>query len=209
MSYDSKEKRREYARQYYHNKLKSKLSIAKIQKKPLIDSDIIDSYMSGKSTLKLSDEYGVDKTIIRRILIKNNVEMRDNRKLCSERNGKDNPNYNGYEGITGTKWASIKEAATRRNIEFSITKEEVWQLYIDQKGLCALSGLPIIFASNVKEHIERICTASLDRIDSTIGYKIDNVQWVHKDVNLMKMNLEESKFIELCSLIAKYKGYKN
>ena len=44
-------------------------------------------------------------------------------------------------------------------------------------------------------------TASLDRIDQNKGYEIGNVQWVHKDVNLMKMYLDEKYFIGLCGKI--------
>ena len=48
-------------------------------------------------------------------------------------------------------------------------------------------------------------TASLDRIDSNKGYTIDNVQWVHKDINKMKMDLEEDVFIDNCKLIIENK----
>ena len=45
-------------------------------------------------------------------------------------------------------------------------------------------------------------TASLDRIDSTKGYFIENVQWVHKYVNIMKWHTANQEFIEWCKLIA-------
>lgn len=44
-------------------------------------------------------------------------------------------------------------------------------------------------------------TASLDRIDSSKGYIPGNVQWVHKDVNKMKLALSEKRLLELCTLI--------
>lgn len=49
-------------------------------------------------------------------------------------------------------------------------------------------------------------TASLDRIDSNRGYTQDNVQWVHKDVNKMKMDLNQQIFVELCRAIAAHSG---
>ena len=49
-------------------------------------------------------------------------------------------------------------------------------------------------------------TASLDRIDSDGAYTIDNVQWIHKDINRMKSNLKQENFIEYCRLIALYNG---
>jgi len=47
-------------------------------------------------------------------------------------------------------------------------------------------------------------TASLDRIDSTKGYTIDNVQWVHTIVNRMKWNTDENEFIKWCDDIYEY-----
>ena len=46
-------------------------------------------------------------------------------------------------------------------------------------------------------------TASLDRKNSSLDYTKDNIQWVHKDVNYMKMSLSEKYFIKLCKLIAR------
>ncbi|WP_238595034.1 hypothetical protein, partial [Nocardia seriolae] len=39
---------------------------------------------------------------------------------------------------------------------------------------------------------------TLDRIDSSKGYAIDNVQWVHKDVNMIKWELSEEVFLATC-----------
>jgi len=44
--------------------------------------------------------------------------------------------------------------------------------------------------------------ASLDRIDSSIGYVNDNVQWVHKDINMMKRIYTQEYFIYLCKLVS-------
>ena len=45
-------------------------------------------------------------------------------------------------------------------------------------------------------------TASLDRIDSSKGYVIGNVQWVHKDINIMKNKFDNQYFIDMCKKIA-------
>lgn len=47
-------------------------------------------------------------------------------------------------------------------------------------------------------------TASLDRIDSTRGYVVGNLQWIHKDLNLMKNTLPTSLFIEWCKKVSNY-----
>lgn len=111
----------------------------------------------------------------------------------------------GYKLISGEYWSLIKSGAEKRNIEFNITKEYVWELYEKQKRKCNLSGLDINFEPNCV-HNKKIDnrskrTVSLDRIDSSIGYIEGNVQWVHKDVNIMKNKYSNDYFIEICKKI--------
>ena len=58
---------------------------------------------------------------------------------------------------------------------------------------------------NLRKHGYQGGTASLDRIDSKKGYTIDNIQWVHKDVNKMKMDLQEEDFFRIVKEIYEYK----
>lgn len=44
-------------------------------------------------------------------------------------------------------------------------------------------------------------TASLDRIDSSKGYTIDNVWWIHKQLNWMKWDLTIDRINEIAGLI--------
>lgn len=109
----------------------------------------------------------------------------------------------GYGEISGFYWANVKQGAKRRNITFSLSIKRAWELFVQQEGRCALSGVELVFTwrSANKEQ-----TASLDRIDSSKGYVIENVQWVHKDINNMKQAMTESKFIELCTNVVMHRG---
>lgn len=69
--------------------------------------------------------------------------------------------------------------------------------YVNQKK----SANDICNELNIKS--KTLITASLDRIDSSKGYVIGNVQWVHKTINTMKMDLANSEFIKLCQMVAK------
>jgi len=104
-----------------------------------------------------------------------------------------------------TYFNGIKNRATRSNKEFDVTIEYLFDLFEKQHGKCALSGLDIAFARSIRSKEK---TASLDRIDSTKGYIEGNVQWVHLDVNKMKMDLEQSRFLELCNIISSNKKEK-
>lgn len=101
-------------------------------------------------------------------------------------------------------WKSIKNNAERRKINFSVSQQFIFGLLQEQGFLCALTGLELFLAATVRDHTQGATTASLDRIDSSKGYTETNVQWLHKDVNKMKMDIPESRFIELCRAIAGY-----
>lgn len=110
-------------------------------------------------------------------------------------------NWKGCGELYGTHFGSILKRATKKNIEFNLTVEFLWNLFLKQDRKCALSGIELsLQGKEVKKYKE---TASLDRIDSSKGYTEDNVQWVHKIVNLMKQSLSDKEFVKWCKLIAK------
>lgn len=84
----------------------------------------------------------------------------------------------------------------RTRVSVTVTKEQLWDLFLKQNRKCALSGLDLTIGSH------RINNASVDRIDSTKGYDIDNIQFVHKDINMMKRWYNQDYFINICKLIA-------
>jgi hypothetical protein len=118
--------------------------------------------------------------------------------LKSKERKRASKNWKGYQDIQGKLWYIIQKGAIDRKLEFTIKIEEVWDLYIKQDRKCALSKLPIIFPASLREY----GTASLDRIDSSKGYITGNVQWVHKDINQIKWNLDELYFVQLCKLVS-------
>lgn len=101
---------------------------------------------------------------------------------------------NFYEEIPGFLIYQISQSAKVRNMSYELKPEFLWDLFLNQSRKCKLSGRQINFGHN-----GATTTASLDRIDSKKGYTEDNVQWVHKDVNIIKNKYSESYFIELCS----------
>ena len=111
--------------------------------------------------------------------------------------------YMGGKYITGTEFSIIKRAAKERNLEFSITIEDIESIYTKQSKKCALSGIDIVFNSRCKQGKIVRGYASVDRIDNNLGYTQDNIQIVHQDVNYAKQCLSQSDFIRLCNLIAR------
>lgn len=90
------------------------------------------------------------------------------------------------------------KSSKRRTSKFvEVTINEAWDLFINQNRKCALSGVPLEFSNRANKN-----TASLDRIDSTLPYLKNNVQWVHKHINFMKGRHTDDYFIELCKKVA-------
>lgn len=87
----------------------------------------------------------------------------------------------------------FQKSAASRGLRFDLTLDSMFQGY---DGRCALSGIHLdLDYSN--------CTGSLDRIDNSKGYEPSNIQWVHKDLNMMRGALPIERFTELCKLVAK------
>lgn len=107
----------------------------------------------------------------------------------------------GYENITGSFFCDIQTSAKSRNLEFNITIKDINRLLIQQNFKCAVSGLPIKIA---RRRAKKETTASLDRIDSSKGYIISNIQFVHKHINIMKNNHTMKYFLILCKTITEF-----
>jgi hypothetical protein len=117
-----------------------------------------------------------------------------NCKFCSN---KSNHPQGEYEGIRISFFNKYKLSANSRSLDFEIDIEFASNLAKKQDYKCRYSGIDLKFNGDFKQ-----ITASIDRIDSSIGYIKNNVCWVHKDINMMKQQFSEEKFIEMCQLVA-------
>lgn len=106
-----------------------------------------------------------------------------------------------YGDIGGYLWSNIKISAKRRRIPFTITSQDAWTTYQNQGGICALSGRVLYFADQNDRFDKQ--TASLDRIDSSKPYELGNIQWIHKDVNIIKGKLTVEDLLYYCGLLTK------
>jgi hypothetical protein len=109
--------------------------------------------------------------------------------------------------LSQTLYGRYLKSAKVRNIEFNVSMKYLWNLFLKQKGKCALSGLDLVLEKTVvRTKGGANITASPDRINSSLGYVEGNIQWVHKDVNKIKQGFDEDYFINLCQLIINNKN---
>lgn len=121
--------------------------------------------------------------------------------------GKANHNWRGTEHIPQDYFRQIRDGAVKRGLDFQITIENLQELWVKQKGLCSYTSRPLIFKmkrNSVKAPSYEIKNqyASLDRKDPAKGYLPDNIQWVWKPINLMKMAFTHEEFLNLVAEIS-------
>ena len=107
-----------------------------------------------------------------------------------------NPAWKGYKGMP-YNWFSKYFERGRNKRSGSITLQEVYVLYLHQEGYCALTGQSLTWGP-LEDGTYNI---SIDRIDSSKEYELDNIQLVHKDVNIMKNQFSQEYFIQVCQWV--------
>lgn len=119
---------------------------------------------------------------------------------------KNNTNYKGsgkntkYENrllssAVSTRLLEAKSRASKRTLAFDIDKDFLMNLFIIQKGLCAISKETLLIEP------KQFHSLSLDKIDPNQGYIKTNVQWVSWIVYRAKGDMSQDMFINMCKTI--------
>jgi len=120
-------------------------------------------------------------------------------KLCKKCSNKipDNNSHKGYyKNVLRKSFAhKYRTNALIRRIDWNVSFDYLAELLIEQDFKCALTGWDI-------HAMEINSPASLDRIDSSIGYVEGNLQWVNSKVNMMKQQYSQEDFIKVCLAVA-------
>ena len=89
----------------------------------------------------------------------------------------------------------------RKEARKELSPEILENLLIKQKYKCALTGIKLtcLRANGIKFKTN----ASIDRINSDLGYNVDNIQLVCSVVNSLKSNLTNHEYIRWCKKVVK------
>lgn len=132
--------------------------------------------------------------------IRNN---RDNRcpSCKANQNKQARSNYNNKTKlikVLQARWFGAKDRALNKNIPFTITKEDLLNLWNKQNGLCAISKIPMTYELDAGRVFSNV---SIDQICPGVGYTIDNIQLVCMAVNQLKSDFEMDTVLYLCKQI--------
>lgn len=102
--------------------------------------------------------------------------------------------------------ASIRERKKKgKNIDFTITKEFLRELWDLQKGKCYYTGIEMRISARDK-HPQHPQHPSLDRKDSNEGYTKENVVFCCQSINFAKSCYSENEFKDFLKLIKETKN---
>ena len=90
------------------------------------------------------------------------------------------------------------KASQRRKNEEIISLDALELLWVSQNGTCAITGWPMTMEL-AKGVVHTNC--SIDRINSSYGYTINNVQLVCRIANIAKNALSKNDFLALCKAV--------
>lgn len=98
--------------------------------------------------------------------------------------------------------ASIRCSAQKRGSECSITIADLKSQWEKQSGRCAYTGWPLSLpVPKKKGEVKDYKKASLDRINSSIGYIPSNIQFVSMIANYAKNEFSEEVLVEFCRAV--------
>lgn len=107
----------------------------------------------------------------------------------------------GLKHLISKIYNMTRRTSIKKNYSCDITKEFLLDLWNKQEGICAISGIKM---TTLQGKGRVLTNLSIDRIDSSIGYNKDNVQFTCDIVNIMKFNQTMGDFIAVCNKIVNY-----
>lgn len=137
-----------------------------------------------------------------------------NSKSCGCANVKGRFKSKAVGDLSASYLTSFKSGRKHKGVQFNddVDLNFLWDLFLKQDKKCAISGVPILLnrqwsKQNKGLKTKIMQTASIDRIDNSLGYTKNNVQWVHKDINFMRGGMTVDMFIAFCKEV--YLNNKN
>lgn len=104
----------------------------------------------------------------------------------------------------------IRKSVKQRKIEASVTLQDLKQIWDQQGGIYPYTGWDLVLFPCTTDYQSRLLTtnrASVDRIDSSKGYSLDNIQFVAVIANLAKHCFRETELFDFCQAV--YQHYQS
>lgn len=130
-------------------------------------------------------------------------------RTCSPKRAKSFGKYSERDKFTQFRYflyqAKARDKRKNRLESMDLTLEYLRDLWDKQKGICKISGRKMILPDSSAgwNSGKTVNNASLDRIDSNIGYQKGNVHYICYIANLGKHTFTEKDLVKFCCDVAK------
>lgn len=98
----------------------------------------------------------------------------------------------------------LKERSRKRSKTFNLSVIDLKTLWDNQSGICPYTGWKLKITRE-----KSIYQASLDRKNSSIGYELNNVQWVSLIAQFAKNDFSEQELLIFCKTVANNENINN
>lgn len=113
--------------------------------------------------------------------------------------------YSGNRRTEDTPFNYTLRNARKRFKDFNLTADYLRKVWNNQQGICPYTGISLILPTfGHNKDIPIANRASLDRIDSSKGYIIGNVQFVSTPINFLKNTMSDLETKQYLKLISEY-----
>ena len=165
----------------------------------------------GKKSQKPISEYNRNKKLGRHNFCSRSCACSFNNKhsIPSEKQIQNYKNISKYSNNRKDEYSNFRY--TLRNVrkrfcEVNVTLDYLKSIWEKQEGVCPYTGLHL-YLPTWKKSNDLIHRASLDRIDSSKGYIIGNVQFVSTPINLMKSTMSDLQTKQYLKQISDYTSH--
>jgi hypothetical protein len=126
-------------------------------------------------------------------------------KSCCKKGNKESlrKKYSNFEGRITTFLRTCKASAEKRGQEFSLTRNDLIEMWETQEGICAYTGIEMTTQPATSVSV------SVERVNNNIGYTKDNTILVCNAVNRMKSNFSGEEFFSFCKAVVDWLGDEN
>ena len=95
----------------------------------------------------------------------------------------------------------LRVAARKNKYNFDLTKYDLEKQWLKQKGKCTYTKISLTIRAPFQGRQNMTNILSFDRRNNQKGYVKGNVHFVSESINIMKSNLNEKDFINLCKIV--------
>jgi len=109
-----------------------------------------------------------------------------------------------YQNNRRDKFTGLREHFRRvkkRKHYYDISLEDLLEIWNHQEGICPYSGVKLVHPNEGGDNLN---TASLDRIDSKIGYVKGNLQFISIICNQAKNNLSHEDMLSFLKAVSNF-----